>query len=235
MPPNIWVLRWNRTSPTMIRMSRYREWYKTPRSSSTTWYARPTQGCTSNHWQVLEVPEELWCTLHCKTKVVHWFVPPRSATTAIAEISCGGQIARLQMPRGELTKVMSELRFPQLSRPGTVGVGSLIPAVQSSTSSGTKSTSLQSYMWSLLLPLEGQHNARLSPKQQCKITGCGVNRRTSRRVHGDYAGRHDHCECRPAKHLAPTVNARFKAYVDDQWVLAPTAPPYPTPHTTLRL
>ena len=166
---------------------------------------------------------------------MHWFVPPRSATTAIAEISCGGQIARLQMPRGELTKVMSELRFPQLSRPGTVGVGSLIPAVQSSTSSGTKSTSLQSYMWSLLLPLEGQHNARLSPKQQCKITGCGVNRRTSRRVHGDYAGRHDHCKCRPTKHLAPTVNARFKAYVDDQWVLAPTAPPYPTPHTTLRL
>ena len=24
-----------------------------------------------------------------------------------------------------------------------------------------------------------------------------------------YTGRHDHCECRPANHLAPTVNARF--------------------------
>ena len=26
-------------------------------------------------------------------------------------------------------------------------------------------------------------------------------------------GQHDHCECRPAKHLAPTVNARFWAHI----------------------
>jgi hypothetical protein len=54
--------------------------------------------------------------------------------------------------------------------------------------------------------------------QNCKSTDAagrackcfrGRNHHTSRRVHGDYAGLHDHCECRPAKHLALAVNARF--------------------------
>ena len=56
---------------------------KTSRSPSPTWYARPTQGCTCKHRRVLEVPEELWCTLHCKTKEYNH--------SDCGDISCGGQ------------------------------------------------------------------------------------------------------------------------------------------------
>ena len=101
-----------------------------------TWYARPTQGCTSKHRRVLEVPEELWCTLHCKTKEYNH--------SDCGDISCGGQNCKSTDAAGRACKCFR-----------------------------------------------------------------GRNHRTSRRVHGDYAGRHDHCECRPANHLAPTVNARF--------------------------
>ena len=86
---------------------------KTSRSPSPTRHARPTPGYTSEHWRVLEVPEGLWCTLHCKakgctTRRATWCIgpKPRSTTTAIAEIyPVVAKIARVQMPRGEHASV----------------------------------------------------------------------------------------------------------------------------------
>ena len=124
----------------------------TSRSPSPTRDARPTPGCTSEHWRVLEVPEGLWCTLHCKakgctTRRATWCIgpKPRSTTTAIAEI------------------------YPVVAK---------------------------------------NCNSTDAAGRACKCFR-GRNHRTSRRVHGDYAGLHDHCECRPAEHLALAVNARF--------------------------
>ena len=132
-----WVLMRNRTSPTTIRTSRYREWYKTSRSSSTTLYARPTQDCTSK--------------------------PTSTGSTGRIVVHNPLQNQGVQPQR--LRRCI--LWWPKLQEYRCRG------------------ESMQVFSW--------QESSYL----------------TMSTWRPQYTGRPDHCECRPANHLAPTVNARF--------------------------